>query len=96
MGASVTGLYAALAGESTYRLLPVTYFWWSALGLASAVLLAGACLLHQYYPATQAGPQLAPRQAQAVPEAKYPLQILDLQWVLLAAERMGFEPTMTF
>jgi uncharacterized membrane protein len=55
MGASVTSLYAALAGESTYRLLPAAYFWWSTLGPASIVLLAGARLLYHYYPATRAG-----------------------------------------
>jgi hypothetical protein len=33
----------------------------------------------------------------ACPKTKHPLQILDLQWVFLVfAERMGFEPTMTF
>jgi uncharacterized membrane protein len=53
MGASVTSLYAALAGESIYRLLPATYFWWSTLGPASVVLLAGAILLYYYYPATR-------------------------------------------
>ena len=53
MGTSVLSLYAALAGESTYRLLPAPYFWWSTLGPAAAVLLTGVLLLYSYYPATQ-------------------------------------------
>jgi uncharacterized membrane protein len=55
MGASVMSLYAALAGESTYRLLPATYFWWSTLGPASIVLVIGILLLYQNYPVAQAG-----------------------------------------
>ena len=54
MGASVTSLYAALAGESAYRLLPMTYFWWSTLGPASVVLLVGTRLLYRHHPATRA------------------------------------------
>jgi uncharacterized membrane protein len=50
MGASVTGLYAALVVESTYRFFPATYFWWSTLGPASVIFLAGGLLLHRYYP----------------------------------------------
>jgi uncharacterized membrane protein len=50
MGASVLSLYAALAGESIYRLVPATYFWWSTVGPASVVLLVGARLLYQHYP----------------------------------------------
>lgn len=53
MGASVISLYAALAGESAYRLLPATYFWWSTLGPAGIVLLVGALLLYYYYPVTR-------------------------------------------
>lgn len=53
MGASVLSLYAALAGESTYRLLPAPYFWWSTVGPASLVLLLGTRLLYQHYPATR-------------------------------------------
>lgn len=50
MGASVTSLYAALVVESTYRFFPGAYFWWSTLGPAGAVFVAGAVLLHRHYP----------------------------------------------
>jgi uncharacterized membrane protein len=50
MGASVAGLYAALAAEATYRFFPPRFFWWSTLGPAGAVLLAGGLLLYRYYP----------------------------------------------
>lgn len=50
MGASVTSLYAALVVESTYRFFPGTYFWWSTLGPAGVVFVAGAILLHRHYP----------------------------------------------
>ncbi|MGI4822466.1 MAG: hypothetical protein ACRYFV_14740 [Janthinobacterium lividum] len=50
MGASVTGLYAALVAESTYRFFPTTYFWWSTLGPASIIFVAGSLLLHRHYP----------------------------------------------
>ncbi|MGI4862753.1 MAG: hypothetical protein ACRYFZ_02445 [Janthinobacterium lividum] len=50
MGASITGLYAALVVESTYRLFPAAYFWWSTLGPASAVFFVGGVLLHRHYP----------------------------------------------
>jgi uncharacterized membrane protein len=50
MGASVTGLYAALVVESTYRFFPATYFWWSTLGPAAAVFLVGGLVLHRHYP----------------------------------------------
>ena len=50
MGASVVGLYAALVVESTYRLFPVAWFWWSTLGPAGAVLAVGAGLLRRHYP----------------------------------------------
>jgi uncharacterized membrane protein len=50
MGASVTGLYAALVVESTYRFFPATYFWWSTMGPASIIFVAGALLLHRHYP----------------------------------------------
>lgn len=50
MGASVLSLYVALAGESSYRLLPASYFWWSTLGPASIVFLVGLRLLYQHYP----------------------------------------------
>jgi uncharacterized membrane protein len=50
MGCSVTGLYAALVAESTYRFFPAAYFWWSTLGPASAVLVAGGTLLYWHYP----------------------------------------------
>ena len=50
MGASVTGLYAALIVESTYRCFSASYFWWSTLGPASAVFLVGALLLYRHYP----------------------------------------------
>jgi uncharacterized membrane protein len=51
MGASVTGLYAAFVVESTYRLFPAAYFWWSTLGPGLVVLLAGSWLLYRRYPA---------------------------------------------
>jgi uncharacterized membrane protein len=51
MGASVTGLYATFAVESTYRLFPAAYFWWSTLGLGTLVLLLGSWLLYRHYPA---------------------------------------------
>jgi len=51
MGASVTGLYAAMVVESTYRFFPAAYFWWSTLGPAALVLLVGGVLLHRHYPA---------------------------------------------
>ncbi|MBO2010365.1 hypothetical protein [Hymenobacter negativus] len=54
MGASVTGLYAALVVESTYRLFPVAYFWWVTLGPAAAVFLAGGLVLRRHFPP---GPQ---------------------------------------
>lgn len=47
MGASITGLYAAFLVESTYRLFPTSYFWWSALGLSAAVFLTGGLLLYR-------------------------------------------------
>lgn len=50
MGASVTSLYAALVVESTYRFFPATYFWWSTLGPAGVVFVAGVLVLHRYYP----------------------------------------------
>lgn len=50
MGASVTGLYAALAVESTYRLFPASYFWGVALGLAAAVFGLGGLLLVRHWP----------------------------------------------
>jgi uncharacterized membrane protein len=50
MGASATGLYAALVVESTYRLFPVAWFWWVTLGPAAAVLLAGALVLRRHFP----------------------------------------------
>jgi uncharacterized membrane protein len=62
MGASVVSLYAALAGESIYRLLPATYFWWSTLGPASAVLLIGTLLLYQYYPVAPARLQVSEKK----------------------------------
>jgi hypothetical protein len=51
MGASVTGLYAAFIVESTYRLFPAAYFWWSTLGPGMVVLLLGSWLLYRRYPA---------------------------------------------
>lgn len=50
MGASITGLYAALVVESTYRFFPAPYFWWSTLGPASVIFLVGAALLYRHYP----------------------------------------------
>jgi uncharacterized membrane protein len=50
MGASVTGLYAALVVESTYRFFPAPYFWWSTLGPATIVFLVGGVVLHRHYP----------------------------------------------
>jgi uncharacterized membrane protein len=50
MGASVTGLYAALVVESTYRLFPAAWFWWVTLGPAAAVMLAGALVLRRHFP----------------------------------------------
>lgn len=49
MGASVTGLYAALAAEGTYRFFPPRYFWWSTLGPAGVVLCIGGLLLYRHY-----------------------------------------------
>jgi len=49
MGASVTGLYAALVVESTYRLFPAAWFWGVTLGPATAVLLAGALVLWRHF-----------------------------------------------
>lgn len=63
MGASITGLYAALVVESTYRFFPATYFWWSTLGPASAVFLVGGVLLHRHYPAWAAPPERLVKQA---------------------------------
>jgi uncharacterized membrane protein len=74
MGASVTGLYAALVVESTYRLLPAVYFWWGTLGTGSLVLLLGGGLLYWRYPAwavaystvpaaTYSAPPVAPSSA---------------------------------
>jgi uncharacterized membrane protein len=51
MGASVTGLYAAFVVESTYRLFPAAYFWWSTLGPGLFILGLGSWLLYRYYPA---------------------------------------------
>jgi len=51
MGASIMSPYAALAAESTYRLLLAAWFWWGTPGPAGAVLLAGAWLLYRHYPA---------------------------------------------
>ena len=51
MGVSVTSLYATFAVESTYRLFPATYFWWSTLGPGLFVLLLGGWLLRRHYPA---------------------------------------------
>lgn len=67
MGASVTGLYATFVVESTYRLFPATYFWWSTLGPGVLVLLVGSWLLHRHYPAWAAAsgpsPGAAPKLA---------------------------------
>lgn len=54
MGGSLVGAYAALAAESTYRLLPQAYFWWSTLGPAALVLLLGGGLLYRHLPARPA------------------------------------------
>jgi uncharacterized membrane protein len=51
MGASATGLYAALVVESTYRLFPAAWFWEVTLGPATAVFLAGALVLRRHFPA---------------------------------------------
>jgi uncharacterized membrane protein len=51
MGASVTGMYAAFVVESTYRLFPAAYFWWSTLGPGTLVLFTGSWLLYRHYPA---------------------------------------------
>lgn len=59
MGVSVTGLYAALVVESSYRLFAPAYFWWSTLGPAAAVLLAGGLLLYRGYPAQLAATKQA-------------------------------------
>ncbi|RZK52351.1 MAG: hypothetical protein EOO59_13795 [Hymenobacter sp.] len=50
MGASLVGVYTAFVVESTYRLFPPAYFWWSTLGAAGACLLAGGWLLHRHLP----------------------------------------------
>lgn len=50
MGASVTGLYAALVVESTYRCFPAAYFWWCTLGPASTIFLLGCVVLYRHYP----------------------------------------------
>lgn len=60
MGASLLGVYATLVVESTYRLFPVAYFWWSTLGPASAVLLLGTWLLWRHWPGPAS--QLRPRR----------------------------------
>ncbi|MFD2717936.1 hypothetical protein ACFST9_04370 [Hymenobacter monticola] len=62
MGVSVTGLYAALVVESTYRLFPAAWFWWVTLGPAAAVLLAGALVLCWRFPPW-------PRSSMALPSA---------------------------
>ncbi|MFD1873874.1 hypothetical protein [Hymenobacter bucti] len=51
MGVSVTGLYATFVVESTYRLFPAAYFWWSTLGSGSVVLAVGGWLLSRQYAA---------------------------------------------
>lgn len=51
MGASVTGLYAALVVESTYRLFPPACFWWATVGPAGAVFCTGSLLLYRHCPA---------------------------------------------
>jgi uncharacterized membrane protein len=65
MGASVTGMYAAFVVESTYRLFPPAYFWWTTLGPGTLVLLVGSWLLYRHYPAwaTAYGPLQAARLA---------------------------------
>lgn len=50
MGVSLLGVYAAFVVESTYRLFPAAYFWWSTLGPGCAVLLGGAWLLWRHFP----------------------------------------------
>lgn len=50
MGTSLTGVYATFVVESTYRLFPATYFWWSTLGPGCVVLLTGAWLLWRHWP----------------------------------------------
>ncbi|HEX8505392.1 MAG TPA: hypothetical protein VF630_08495 [Hymenobacter sp.] len=54
MGVSVTGLYAALVVESTYRFFPAAYFWWVTLGPAAAVFVLGGWLLRQHFPSRSA------------------------------------------
>jgi uncharacterized membrane protein len=61
MGTSVISLYAAMAGESIYRLLPTGYFWWSTMGPASVVLVGGALLLYRHYPVAPRRPRTSPR-----------------------------------
>jgi hypothetical protein len=58
MGASLTGLYAAFAVESTYRLFPPSLFWWVTLGIANVIFGTGGWLLYRYYPdwAARIGP----------------------------------------
>jgi uncharacterized membrane protein len=67
MGTSLTGLYAALVVESTYRLFSPAYFWWSTLGSGLLVLLLGGGLLYRQYPAWVAayGASAAGRAARA-------------------------------
>lgn len=50
IGASLLGVYTAFVVESTYRLFPAAYFWWSTLGPAGAVLLGGGWLLYRHWP----------------------------------------------
>jgi len=62
MGASVTGLYAALVVESTYRLFAPAYFWWATLGPAAVVFALGGWVLRRHFPARQ-----VPAAASAAP-----------------------------
>lgn len=71
MGASVTGLYAAFIVESTYRLFPSAYFWWSTLGPGSLVLLLGSWLLYRHYPAWAIAYGPSPRAAHSATSAAH-------------------------
>ncbi|MBO0937048.1 hypothetical protein J2I47_10875 [Fibrella sp. HMF5335] len=56
MGLSVAGLYATFLVESTYRLFPARYFWFTTVGTSTLVLLAAIWLLYK-----QLAPQLTRR-----------------------------------
>ena len=46
LSASVTSLYATFLVESTYRLFPARFFWWTTVGTSGIVFLVAACLIY--------------------------------------------------